>query len=119
MLSCSSRFLMKSLHCQRRKFFDFTRRSVVQVSSGFAIAAAAPAGPRPTSKPAQRVFCAALAPYLGSRAARELRRFFAAPQYALVIFFCVSPPLQLTISCVGIFCAMFADTTSDRSALRT
>src|SRR5262249_1527684 len=32
---------------------------------------------------------------------------------------CVSPPLQLIICCVGILSIKFADTTSDRSALRT
>jgi hypothetical protein len=51
--------------------------------------------------------------------------FFASHSFALrrsiacVIFFCVSPPLQLRISCAGILCSTFADTTSDRSALRT
>jgi hypothetical protein len=51
--------------------------------------------------------------------------FFASHSFALhrsiacVIFFGVSPPLQLTISCAGILCSTFADTTSDRSALRT
>jgi len=38
---------------------------------------------------------------------------------ACVFFFPVSPPLQPTISCAGILCSTFADTTSDRSALRT
>jgi hypothetical protein len=42
---------------------------------------------RPTGAlPAQRVLCAPLVPHLGRRAARELRRFFAAPQYRLRIF---------------------------------
>jgi hypothetical protein len=51
--------------------------------------------------------------------------FFASHSFALrrsiacVIFFGVSPPLQLTISRAGILCSTFADTTSDRSALRT
>jgi hypothetical protein len=44
---------------------------------------------------------------------------YAAAQHRVRIFFCVSPPLQLIISCAGIVCATFADTTSDRSALRT
>jgi hypothetical protein len=43
----------------------------------------------------------------------------AAPQYCLRNFFGVSPLLQPRISCAGILSITFADTTSDRSALRT
>jgi hypothetical protein len=42
----------------------------------------------------------------------------AALQYLEVLSFCVSTPLQLTMSHRANICGAFADTASDRSALR-
>ena len=60
-------------------------------------------------------------PSRGTLVAALLASFvdFSLHRIACVFFFPVSPPLQPTISCAGILCSTFADTTSDRSALRT